>query len=184
MTNAKAETWRRFERLEAERAAVLEELASWPPGSVAFRPADGGWTAAEVLDHVARSESGMFAELRAGLQAPHRIVPEDPRRVEALAQSLRSDARFKVPAGGVHPDASVTLDDVQQSWARARKELCALLESLRDEQVGLGVFKHPFAGWMTMDELLDHCSDHLFHHRLQLARLRDSFAQRQAEAEV
>ena len=82
---------------------MLEELATWPPGNVEFRPADDEWTAAEVLDHVARSESGMFADLRAGLETPHRIVPEDPRMVEAVARSLRSDARFKVPAGGVHP---------------------------------------------------------------------------------
>jgi hypothetical protein len=178
MGDALQRTWGRFERLEAERAAVLEDLATWPAGSVEFRPADGGWTAVEVLDHVVGSGSGTFAGLRAGLERPHRIVPEDERKVEALEQALRSENRFKVPAGGIHPEQSVTLDEVTGRWAEARQQLRAVLESMREEQVELGVFEHPFAGWMTVDEVIDHCSDHLFHHQLQLERLRAAWASR------
>jgi hypothetical protein len=51
-----------------------------------------------------------------------------------------------------------------------------MLESMGPEEVQLGVFEHPYAGWMTVEEVLKHFSDHLYHHKFQLERLRASWA--------
>jgi hypothetical protein len=51
-----------------------------------------------------------------------------------------------------------------------------MLESMGPEEVQLGLFEHPYAGWMTVEEVLKHFSDHLYHHQFQLERLRASWA--------
>jgi hypothetical protein len=167
-----AECSRIFEGLESERAALLAELREWPEERLKFRPAAGAWSAVEVLDHVVGSEAGTIDDVRAGLRHPHTLGDEERPGIATLDRALRSDRSFKVPAGGIFPDAQTTLDDVAGRWAAARAELRALVEGMAPEDACGGVFEHPFAGWMTVGDVLNHFGAHLYHHQYQLARLR------------
>lgn len=168
-----------FARLERERREILSELARWPPGCVNFRPSPGAWSAVDVLDHIVRAETGSVEDIRRGLKLPHPIGPEDRPGVAALHRALRSEQRFEVPPGAdeILPDGKITFAEVHARWERTREELGLLLNGLGPGDTLAGVFQHPFAGWMNISELLEHFSDHLFHHRFQLARLRASAAE-------
>jgi len=169
---------RTFEELERERAELMAELGEWPLGRLSFRPGAGMWSAVEVVDHVVRAEAGTIEDVRAGLQTPQVLGDEERPGIAALDRALRSDQCFKVPASAVmiHPDAQTTLAEVAGRWEAARAELRGVLEGLRPEDARCGVFRHPFAGWMTFGELLHHFSGHLYHHQFQLGRLRISSA--------
>jgi hypothetical protein len=171
-----------FQELETQRKVLLAELTAWPPNRVNFRPAPGAWSAVEVLDHIVRAETGTIADVRKGLQNPHTLGPEERPGIAALNQLLRSDQSFKVPAGAaIHPDTQTTLSDVTDRWEQTRAEVKSLLDHLTPEDSRCGVFNHPFAGWMTFSDVLDHFSAHLYHHGFQLARLRASFPRQQSE---
>jgi hypothetical protein len=174
-----ADCFRAFEGLEAERARVLAQLADWPSAFVSFRPSPSSWSAAEVLDHIVRSESGAIADVRTGLQSPHILGSEDRPRIAALDSALRSRESFQVPAGAaaIHPDPQTTLPEVASRWELARTDLRLLLEGLTPACACSGVFCHPFAGWMTFREVLDYFSAHLYHHGFQLERLRTSWTE-------
>ena len=169
-----ADCFNAFQQLELERTKVLAWLSEWRPECVTFRPLPDAWSAVEVLDHIVRVESGTIDGVRTGLQEPHALSSVDRPNVAALDRALRSDQSFQVPAGAgaIYPDAGTTLPDVASRWERARKELCRLLDGLTPADVHCGVFCHPFAGWMTFHEVLEHFSAHLYHHRFQLNRLR------------
>lgn len=128
----------------------------------------------EVLDHIVKAESGTIADLRLGLRDPHALGDEERPGIAALDRALRSDQTFKVPAGAVAilPDSQAALSDVAARWEDARKALRSILEGLAPDEVRCGVLCHPFAGWMTVAEVLDHFSAHLYHHGFQLERLR------------
>jgi hypothetical protein len=80
-----------------------------------------------------------------------------------------------VPAGaGIEPDAEVSFAEVVERWDAARGVLRVMVSGMSEEQARCGVFDHPFAGWMTMGEVLGHMRDHLYHHQFQLARLREA----------
>jgi DinB superfamily len=169
---------RSFAELEAQRTETLAELVDWSPQRVSFRPAPGSWSAIEVLDHVVKTETGTIADLRTGLRNAHLLGTEDRPGVAALDRALRSEQFFQVPPGAedIYPDKQTTLPQVAIRWERTRVELGRMVQELAPEDVRCGLFCHPFAGWMTFAEVLDHFSAHLCHHRFQLARLRVSSA--------
>ena len=167
-----------FYELERERAELIAELGEWPSGRLGFRPVAGAWSAVEVLDHVVRAEAGTIEDVRAGLRNPHALGDERRPGIAALDRALRSDQSFKVPAGAemILPDTQTTLAEVAGRWEAARADLRGVLEGLGPEDVRCGVFHHPFAGWMTVGDVLNHFSGHLYHHQFQLERLRISSA--------
>jgi hypothetical protein len=165
---------RLFQELEMQRIVLLAQLAGWSSGRLSFRPEPGVWSTVEVLDHIVRAETGTIAGVRAGLQNPHMLGGEDRPGIAALDRALRSEQRFKVPpaAQSIHPDAQTSLPEVASRWQHTRAEMGSLLETLTPDDMHRGVFRHPFAGWMTMAEVLNHLSAHLYHHEFQLERLR------------
>jgi hypothetical protein len=164
---------RAFAEIEIQRRQTVAKLDDWAPHQVSFRPEPGAWCAIEVLDHIVRAESGTITDLKAGLQHPHPLGPEQRTNVAALDRALRSDKRYRIPAGSasIRPEPETTLPEVLSRWEQARKELGRVLTELKPEDAVAGVFQHPFAGWMTFAEVLDHFSAHLYHHSFQLARL-------------
>ncbi len=164
-----------FHALERQRAALLADVGGWPAAAVAYRPAPGAWTAAEVLDHLVRTERGILAEARRGLAAPHRRGLRDRLGCAFLDRVFRSDRRVRVPASvaaRVAPAAGADLAAVRADWDAARADLAAFLGALGPGQGCGGVFRHPVAGWMGVPEVLRFFWVHAHHHTFQLARLR------------
>lgn len=178
MSREQADYARFFHDLETQRLALIAEISAWPVARQCFRASPGTWCAVEVLDHIVRAESGTVADVRDGLRHPHPLGTEERPRIAALDRALRSDGTFQVPAtaAAIHPDPSTTLPDVVARWEQSRAELAALLQTLSPAETQCGVFHHPFAGWMTVGDVLDHFAAHLFHHEFQLARLRTASA--------
>ncbi|MBV9443157.1 MAG: DinB family protein, partial [Acidobacteriaceae bacterium] len=71
---------RAFEKLECQKQALLERLASWPPETIQYRPAKAAWSAIHVIDHLARVENGLIASLRANLPQGSRLTLGDQIR--------------------------------------------------------------------------------------------------------
>jgi hypothetical protein len=169
---------RAFSELENQRRETLARLAEWPQQKVGFRPSPGAWCAIEVLDHIVRAESGTITDVRNGLEHPQPLGSEERPGIALLDRALRSDKKFRVPAGAgtIHPDPQTTLPEVLTRWEHAREELERMVSDLTQEQALGGVFHHPFAGWMTFADVLDHFNAHLDHHLHQLTRLEVSSA--------
>ena len=173
-----ADCSRAFLKLEAEHIEVLAWLGDWPLEALSFRSSTSTWSAGEVLDHIHRAESGTTADVRAGLTRLHLLGNEERPGIAALDRALRSDQTFQVPAGSaIHPDSQTTFSEATTRWQQSRIELRSLLEELTPSNVCCGVFCHPFAGWMTFQEVLEHFSAHLYHHRYQLERLQAKWAE-------
>ena len=175
-STAGTECSRIFRELEDRRAALIAEFTGWSFRRLCFRPSPGAWSVVEVLDHIVKAESGTIEDVRLGLRDPHVLGDEERPGIAALDRALRSDRTFKVPAeaAAIYPDDQTTLSEIAERWEEARSALRSLLETLVPYDLRCGVFYHPFAGWMTVVEVLDHFSAHLYHHGFQLERLRVS----------
>ena len=162
-----------FQQLQVQRGETLAPLSQWSPQRLSFRLCPGSWCAIEVLDHIVRAETGTMADVQNGLKNPHLLGSEVRPGIAALQQALLSNGSFRVPpeANAIYPDPHATLPDVLARWDRSRRKLGQLVSEVGPAISGHGVFHHPFAGWMTFVEVLDHFAAHLHHHRFQLARL-------------
>src|SRR5947209_570255 len=86
-------------RLGEQKADMLASLEAWPAGLRVARPAAGGWSAVEVLDHLVRTESGITRYARAGLKASKKIGARDRLGFLLVERVFLSQRKVKVPAG-------------------------------------------------------------------------------------
>jgi hypothetical protein len=160
-----------FARLEATREELLALAASH--GDTAFnrRPRPQSWSAAQALEHVMISESLSLGYVRKKMQAGSALPKAgllSALRLLALQIYLASPLRARAPkaSAGV-PDHS-GLDDLRARWDRTRADWHTLLESFPPELLGRMVFRHPFAGLLSLLHALGFLQAHLDHHARQV----------------
>ena len=164
----------RFERLESSRRALLDSLAGLPDATVRRQPAEGVWSIVQVVGHVTLAEEATLAYLRKKMQAPSAIPAAGPMswvRMMAVAAVLRSPVRRRLR----RPPPTRPW---RSAWPKrphggtACAEWAAFLEAFPPELLGRAVFRHPFAGRMSIAHTLGFMQEHQRHHARQIARLR------------
>src|SRR6476659_156037 len=94
--------FRRLDRLERRRAALLERLASMSPAQLTARPAAGSWNVLDVVQHVVIVEELVLRALgtRPGpLSLAERL--RSGARLTALRIYLRSGGRVQAPTPAI-----------------------------------------------------------------------------------
>jgi uncharacterized damage-inducible protein DinB len=165
----------RFARLESGRRTLLDSLAGLSDADVRRAPAEGAWSIVQVLGHLTRSDEATLTYLRKKMQAPAAIPPAGPMswvRMVAVAAVLRSPVRRKAPSLTANPPAAVGLEEARARWDRVRADWTAFLEAFPPELLGRAVFRHPFAGRMSIAHTLGFMQEHQRHHARQIARVR------------
>jgi hypothetical protein len=165
-----------FASLQRRRGAVLAMVAGWPPARLHHRPAPDAWSAAEVLDHLVRVETGLLAAAREGVRAPRRVGLRDRLGLRVVLRVFRAGRRVRVPASAVVvlPDPAVDAAGIPARWADAQAALGAFLAALTPAQHRAGICRHPVAGWLSASGLLEFLDVHAEHHVPQLARLAEA----------
>jgi len=160
-----------MERLEQPRRALVERVGAWPEELQARRPADGGWSALEVLEHLVRSEVGICGLVEKHLAAPQPIGVRDRIGFAMVESRFLSPGRVKVPDAvkEILPCESLGLTEIASRWDAVRAELRMLAG--RAEGCRGGVFRHPVAGWMSFEQVLRFFEVHMVHHGYQLDRI-------------
>ena len=164
---------RRFDSLERSKAAILETVATWSPEQLAYRPAPDAWSAAEILDHIARTEGGILQAVRGNLDAPQPLAKKDRLTSFVVRCIMRSPLKVKVPAQAtaILPSETATPEQAIAAWDKARTRWCKLVTAATPKQIEGGVFSHPRGGWMSLADTLLFLRLHHDHHLNQLARL-------------
>ena len=166
-------TEERMQRLEAQKDAILAEVGGWPAELQRWRPADGGWSALQVLDHLVRTEAGISAVARVRLAMPQRITVRDRVGFVFVEHVFRSRRRVRVPgsvANVIAPGEGLELAEIATRWKETRENLVDLV--CEAEGCRGGLFRHPVGGWMNFDQVLRFFSVHILHHEYQLERIR------------
>lgn len=170
---------RHFHHLDLNTGKFLREISSFSPNQLQFRYAPGSWCALEVLDHVIKTESSIFDEMREHL--PRRFTPPrgDPFRCSVVNAVMRSPFRVRVPphvASLIQPEMRIGLDELVAGWLRLREDMRAWLGEPAPGMARFSAFKHPVGGWMRLSQAFTFLAAHVHHHRYQLKRIRKSAA--------
>ncbi|MCU0626639.1 MAG: DinB family protein [Gemmatimonadaceae bacterium] len=167
---------------EQARMALLDAVETLPPELREARPSLEAWSAAEILEHLARVEKGI-AKLFALRVGELRATPGAPREgdewpaVDAARfagvddRGLRRNAPDRTrPSGELSADAAL----------RALRETRALLlsEAMRGDGLALGTVTHPhpFLGELDLYEWIWFIGAHEQRHTAQLRDLAAHFA--------
>jgi len=141
---------KRLDRVHEKLTATVAPLAE---GLFERQPADGGWSVAQILQHLCLVEERVIKDLEKAVSRPPRKVSFVKRFVPTSIVSSRL-VRVKAPQA-VNPEARAESEEVSAmpgkheaiaNYNRARhdlKNLCATHGEDRFRQI---VFKHPFLG--------------------------------------
>jgi hypothetical protein len=149
------------ERLVARLRKAADDAAQ--------RPADGGWSAAQIGWHVA-AVTTRFAQIMSGDLQAAQPLPTDFRErswdeiVAHVPPRLTASAAVAPPAIVSKSEAIATLESSATKMARA-------LDTLTAERGGRMGFTHPIVGTITLYQLGDWATAHVIRHNRQAKRV-------------
>lgn len=166
--------------LAAERDHFVEQYGRVPEARRAERPPSGGWSAAEVVEHVAKVEGGVAFMITKGATMPRTATEaelSDAQITERKARIVR-DRSVKVEAPTrVHPQSTIDAASVLAQLAQSRAAMLAAFRSAEDGVLDGITFPHPFIGPLTLRAWVELIAHHDNRHAQQIAELRDAFPQ-------
>lgn len=159
--------------LEERTESFLAELKQWPAEQRTRCSAAGGWCALQVLDHLVKTEEEILVAARAGASSPHALGIRDRLGSQFLMKVFQTDRRVKVPSSAkmVMPGPVCSFEELCDRWRRTRADFKDFVSQLSGDQLRLGIFRHPVAGWMGVAQMIDFFWVHVVHHEFQLRRL-------------
>ena len=138
---------------------VLQSLKDFPEQSLTAHPIDGKWSAAEIVHHLADSETTSALRLR-------RLLVED----HPLIQGYDQDA-FAARLNYNHRDIAPALDAF-----RCARATTAQLFDFMEDQDWRREGTHSESGVYTAEDWLTIYAAHAHNHAAQIRRLREALA--------
>ena len=166
-------------RLEQLEHATNRLLASATDlGEQAYQtPGPGQWSAAQVVQHLVVSETGI------GLYMEKKLLQAEGLQKAGIGSFLKSRllrvmlrlpfTRFKAPSYLVKltPEAVPTLPELRAEWEATRRRLERTLNEYPGKLLDRAIFKHPRSGMLTITQTMDFMLDHILHHQKQVERI-------------
>ncbi len=165
-----------LDTLDRDRAAFLSAYDALTPAQRSFRPADGGWTAVEIAQHLALTDASTLAIVRkqaAAGDARRDVGTPDDDRLAGVEAFLRSEARIPMPASVeavIRPDGPPD-EDWRGRFAAFADDWSAFADAFPAELETVALLDHPRAGALRADGAARFVAAHIEHHARQLARL-------------
>jgi hypothetical protein len=163
---------RLLECLEAGRFELLSAIEGMSDRDAAAKPADGGWSALEIVEHVAITEKLMLRRLA---MQPVPLTEEiNPEREAILYSRISTRGRKVVAPEVAQPKGRyATLGDAVAAFLRTREHTLQWLENC---QVDLRshVAEHPAVGPATLYEYILIMAAHAARHASQIREGRTS----------
>ncbi|MCB0609412.1 MAG: DinB family protein [Lewinellaceae bacterium] len=164
-----------IDRLDQALAALFVELSAYSDEQLNQRPAPGKWSPLMILHHLRLSEhySHLYVTKKLKGDGPFANGKiSDPFRLFLIWFVFNSGIKWKAPPGigdGSLPETS-SLQAVQTQWLAQRQQLREYLSALPDKLSGRAIYKHPYAGRLTLPGMVRFFGIHFTHHRKQVRR--------------
>ncbi|WP_340105065.1 DinB family protein [Rhodohalobacter sp. 8-1] len=164
----------RLNELETLRTEIVSKYDGYTADQLTFKPEPGYWNLLQVLDHIVTSEKMSAIYIKRQLNGKKYPPPPGLKsrfRYSLLKVALKLPFRYKAPSivdsTGKTPDLHI----LQESWKTIRGEIQTIIETTDEELLNLGVYEHPRAGLLNMEQALDFLDMHIRHHKKQMERI-------------
>ena len=165
---------RRLQALEERRRHLFERVEGLDPDFLNRRLGESRWSIIQVMCHLIRAEELSLSYIQKKVSRPDGlpdVTVSGWLRVLWLATALRSPVRVKAPAAADVPEREDPTE-TRRRWDEVRSQWRALVERFPLELERKGVFRHPYAGRMTLAQALAFTAEHVRHHEKQIEAIR------------
>jgi uncharacterized damage-inducible protein DinB len=164
---------KQFSELEKSRKDLFEDLRSYDDEVINRKPAPGAWSIAQVVEHLIKAEENSLIYLQKKTQDTSKIPVAGLRsqwRYFLTATVFMTNIKYKAPAIVVPSESFATIKQLDQHWAKVRKDTFELLNHLPEADLKKEIWKHAVAGKMNVTQMLAFFNMHFNRHRKQVYR--------------
>jgi len=162
-----------FDRMDLRKRELMDLIRPLPDEMYRRQPDPSKWSIAQIANHLFLSEQLSLAYLKKKLSYPDTIPPFSIRSWWALFQTvfiLRTNIKVKAPPKiNMWGEQEIySPDELDQRWNMLRQEMSSLINENYSRFRRHLVYNHPFAGRMTMTQMLRFMNHHIAHHLRQI----------------
>jgi len=165
----------KLDRLNEHLDSLFRQLEDCTHVQINRHPQPNSWSAIQVMHHLMLSESysRMYCEKKLKNTSQFRksgvatYIRSSLLRLYLLS-GLKAKAPPRVNTENL-PDSD-SLDQVKQHWSEQRQLLGTLLEKVPFNFLDKAIYKHPYAGYLTIPGMLDFFEAHFRHHVPQISK--------------
>ena len=165
-----------FDKLEAQRKQILDDVRALRPEQQTYRPEPTAWSILEVFDHLMMIEINSLRYMLKKIQGVDDIEKADVFagfRSSALSFFLKLPIKYKAP-----PTAEIVrrdfyeFEEMEKEWNEVRTQWSEFLDHFDSPTAEKLIFKHPMMGKLNIIQAIDFIHDHFEHHIRQIERIK------------
>ncbi len=164
----------KFEELEKSRIALFNQLDSLSEQEINFKNDPSKWSVVQIIFHLVKSEQLTVIAFSRNLEKTEKLRNSGIMgffRHISLSIALKSSFRFKAPRMLSNMPDKYDIQELKNKWNTIRNNFSEALEKLPEPIVNKATFKHPLAGWLNSNQMLDFLNNHFDHHKRQIQNL-------------
>jgi DinB superfamily len=156
----------------SESSNDLEDaVAGVSKDDAARKPTDGGWSVAEITEHVAIAEEQMFFALTERFRPIPEAAPDEEKEARLIHAILNRNEKMNSPEPSRPTGRFESLSEALSHFRGCRARTIHYVEQSKDNQRARSV-KHPLAGVITGYEYLLILAGHPSRHAAQIREVR------------
>lgn len=168
----------RYLKLEECRNRLLDELEGLEDALLNQPAAEGKWSVNQIIAHLIQVEQLTNSYIQRKAQQQDMLEHAGPAhmlRSLLLKMALNSGMKFKAPEAVAKVPEQASLKSLRTQWDLTRYQLEDTLTELPQQLLDKCLFRHPYAGMLTLPQALTFLQDHFHHHARQINRLRQQW---------
>ncbi len=168
-------TTQQLDKLDRQLDSLLSELSAYSEAQLNRQPRPDAWSALQVMHHLLLAEQMSMAYVKKKLSynpALKNAGLGGAWRIFLLWVFVHTPLKFKAPknvSGESLPPYS-TLQATGEAWKNIRKELRDYMTILPDELFHKSIYRHPFAGLLSLTGMLRFFEWHFTRHLKQIRK--------------
>ncbi|MBX2817593.1 MAG: DinB family protein [Saprospiraceae bacterium] len=162
-----------LDALDDRLALFKEELGNYSEAELSTKPEENVWSPTELVCHLCASERLSFSYVKKKLSFDPKLPSNGMSagiRTWLLKQTLRAPIKITSPTAvgaSAFPENPTTASELE-TWTQLRSDIRDYLTNVEEKWLDKLVYKHPFAGRLTLGQMLVFFDEHLTRHQKQL----------------
>jgi uncharacterized damage-inducible protein DinB len=132
------------------------------------------WSIIQILNHLILAERMSLRYIQKKFPAIDQLYDAGLKAtaaMKAMKIAQRSSRKFKAPDQVSQPEGDTSLSDIKTNWKVVQDELKSFLDNYPDKYLKKALFKHPFIGRVSLNQMMEINIEHMRRHQLQIEQL-------------
>jgi uncharacterized damage-inducible protein DinB len=167
-----------YKELVETSKELLSELSEYSIEILQKQPRAEKWSVVQIVNHLILAESMSLGYIKKKVLAVEELEEVGFRQnltMNIMKLAQRSSRKFKAPAPVSQPESGSSHDDLRKDWEAVQLALKSFLDQFPDQYVKKALYKHPFAGRLSLSQMMKVHVYHINRHQSQIDALLKNF---------